>query len=143
VNETEIVKELVACAPIDVVLLAGRHTLLDRTAEQSGFFSLCGDRGISVMIGGVFNSGLLVDPEADDATFDYRPVRAEERDQARCWANHSARHGVALPAAALAFARARRDVTRVLVGPGSLAEWRQIQAWASAEVSAELFGLAL
>src|SRR6185312_2650294 len=59
INEWDIGYEIVASAEIDCVLLAGRYTLLDNTAFASGFLDTCARRGVSVLAGGVFNSGFL------------------------------------------------------------------------------------
>jgi len=50
--------ELVARGEVDVVLLAGRYTLLDRSAEDD-VLPLCAERGVPVLAAGVFNSGVL------------------------------------------------------------------------------------
>nr|WP_299963703.1 aldo/keto reductase [uncultured Roseobacter sp.] len=58
VNETEVCMEVMAQARLDVILLAGRLTLLDRTAED-GLLDLCAATGTSLVLGGIFNSGIL------------------------------------------------------------------------------------
>jgi D-threo-aldose 1-dehydrogenase len=55
---------------VDVVLVAGRYTLLDQSAVDT-LLPAALSRGVSVIVGGVFNSGLLAEPGAD-ATYDYR-----------------------------------------------------------------------
>ena len=57
-----------------MVLVAGRYTLLDRSAADA-LLPAALERGVSVIAGGVFNSGLLAAP-APGATYDYRPHRA-------------------------------------------------------------------
>lgn len=86
---------------IDVALLAGRYTLL----EQDGLSELLPEaaaRGRSVVIGGVFNSGLLTAPRPG-ATYDYAPAPQPVLDRALRLLEVSERHGVPLRAAALRF----------------------------------------
>ena len=58
VNENEVCLEVMAQAEIDVILLAGRLTLLDRSAEER-LVGVCRARGVSLVLGGIFNSGIL------------------------------------------------------------------------------------
>ncbi|NUT96624.1 MAG: aldo/keto reductase, partial [Saccharothrix sp.] len=108
---------------IDVVLLAGRYTLLDQSAEP--FLDLCAARGVTVVAAGVFNSGVLARPEVpDDATYDYATAPAELLDKARRIAAVCSKHGVTLPQAALAFPSRHPAVASVLVGVRSADEVR-------------------
>lgn len=100
----------------DCFLLAGRWTLLDRSG--AGLLQLCLERGIAVIAGGVYNSGIL----AGGATFDYRPAPPEVLDHARRLRATCERHGVPLVAAAIQFPLRHAAITTVLVGPRSPAE---------------------
>ncbi|MFC9930506.1 aldo/keto reductase [Streptomyces sp. NPDC127190] len=107
---------------IDVVLLAGRYTLLD----QDGLTELLPEaaaRGRSVVIGGVFNSGLLTAPRPG-ATYDYAPVRQPVLDRALRLLAVAERHGVPLRAAALRFPFGHPAVASVLTGARSPEEVR-------------------
>ena len=104
----------------DCVLIAGRYTLLDQEAA-AGLFPLCLDRGVAVLAGGVFNSGVLADP-VQDARYDYAPASAEVLAQARRLRAACARHGVPLAAAALRFTLRHPAVTAAVVGARSAAE---------------------
>lgn len=138
VNEIAIIETILEHMDIDVILLAGRHTLLDDSAAQSGIFEACAARGIKVILGGVFNSGLLIDPEAEAAPFDYQPAHETMRQQALQLFKTSAQAETALPAAALAFCRATPHISRVLVGPGDLREFALLRAWAEISISESL-----
>ena len=118
-NQTAIPLRFVRETDIDVVLLAGRWTLLDRSGGE--LLHECGQRGVSVVAGGVFNSGLLANPAAG-ATFDYQPADSNLVDQARALAAVCAHHGVSLQAAALQFPLRHRAVAAVLTGVRSVAE---------------------
>ncbi|GGX60044.1 aldo/keto reductase [Streptomyces minutiscleroticus] len=105
---------------IDLVLLAGRYTLL----EQDGLAELLPEaaaRGRSVVIGGVFNSGLLTAPRPG-ATYDYAPAPQPVLDRARRLAEITGRHGVPLRAAALRFPFGHPAVASVLAGARSARE---------------------
>ncbi|MFF6785197.1 aldo/keto reductase [Streptomyces sp. NPDC012510] len=107
---------------IDVVLLAGRYTLL----EQEGLDELLPEaaaRGRSVLIGGAFNSGLLIDPKPG-VTYDYAPVPQPVLDHALRLKAVTERHGVPLRGAALAFPSAHPAVAAVLTGARSAEEVR-------------------
>jgi D-threo-aldose 1-dehydrogenase len=111
-NQTATAARFARDADLDCVLLAGRYTLLDRSAAD--LLPLFG----AVIAGGVFNSGLL----AGGATFDYEvaPAAVVQRVaelRAVCDA-----HGVPLKAAALQFPTRHPSVTSLLLGPRSVAE---------------------
>lgn len=76
------------------------------------------------MVGGVFNSGVLASP-GPDARFDYRPVPPEIRARVDALAAACARHGVALPAAAVQFPLRHKAVTSIVIGARTQAEVEQ------------------
>jgi len=76
---------------------------------------------VSVIVGGVFNSGLLADPKPG-AAYDYLPADAEKLDRALALRAVCERYGVPLRAAALQFPFTHPAVTAVLVGARSPAE---------------------
>jgi len=125
VCEWDIGYEILVSADIDCVLLAGRYTLLDASALTSGFLDACARRKVSVLAGGVFNSGFL----AGGANYDYAAADAtliERRDRllALCKA-----HRVPLPAAALQFTAAHPAITSLVVGARSAQELKDILKW--------------
>ena len=58
VNEWQVCEEALALADFDIVLLAGRYTLLEQEALET-FLPLCAQRGVRVVVGGPYNSGIL------------------------------------------------------------------------------------
>ncbi|MFH0176914.1 aldo/keto reductase [Streptomyces cacaoi] len=102
---------------IDVVLLAGRYTLLEQEG-LAGPLSEAAARGKSVVIGGVLNSGLLSDPKPG-ATYDYAPAPDAVLARALRLKAVTERHGVPLRAAALHFPLGHRAVASVLTGARS------------------------
>jgi D-threo-aldose 1-dehydrogenase len=107
---------------MDVVLLAGRYTLLEQDALDD-LLPACAERGVQVIAAGVFNSGLLArDRPAADATYNYAPAPEELVARAHRLADVCERHGAGLPAAALAVPGRHPAVATVLVGARDPAE---------------------
>jgi D-threo-aldose 1-dehydrogenase len=119
-NQAEMLTRFVRDLDLDVVLVAGRYSLLDQRALAE-LLPTCAARGTAVVVGGVFNSGLLADPRPG-ATFDYAPAPPELVERAARLAEVCARHATPLRAAALAFPFGHPAVTSVLVGARSAAE---------------------
>lgn len=113
-NQTAVPARFVRETDIDLVLLAGRYTLLDRGGADE-LLPAALDRGVGVVLGGVFNSGLLADPRAA-ATYDYRPASPELVRRALEIEEVCEEYGVPLRAAALQFGFTHPAVTSVLVG---------------------------
>lgn len=119
-NQAAMLARFAGAAAFDCFLLAGRYTLLD----QSGLAELlpvAAAKGISIVAGGVFNSGLLADPRAG-ARFDYEPASAELVGRALAIGEVCARHGVPLAAAAIQFPLGHPAVSTVVIGARSAAE---------------------
>ncbi|WP_336205906.1 aldo/keto reductase [Nonomuraea sp. LPB2021202275-12-8] len=98
---------------IDLVMLAGRYTLLDQSGRP--LLDACAERGVRVLAAGVFNSGLLATPDPS-GTFDYAPAPAALVDRARRIAEVCDRHGVTLPQAAMAFPLCHPAVASIVLG---------------------------
>ena len=136
-NDVDVVLEVLRHADLDVLMLAGRYSLLDHSALPS-LFPQCLARGVRVALGGVFNSGILatgvrsagdsVNSGGAGVTFNYAPAAQE-------WVQRTARiesvckgHGVPLRAAALQFPLAHAAVDIVMLGARTAAEWLDAQA---------------
>jgi len=119
-NQTAMLTRFVRETDVDVVLCAGRYTLLDRSA-LTDLLPAAEERGVSVVIGGAFNSGLLADPKPG-ATYNYAAAPQELLDRALHLKEIADRHGITLRAAALAFCAAHPAVASVLTGARSAAE---------------------
>ena len=118
-NQSALLADLVRHADVDVLMLAGRYTLL----EQDGLddlLPLCAERGVAVVAAGVFNSGLLARPyPSRQAKYDYDQAPPELVDRARAIAAICELHGTTLPAAALTFPLGHPAVASVCVGARS------------------------
>ncbi|WP_449351932.1 aldo/keto reductase [Streptomyces shaanxiensis] len=119
-NQTAMLTRFVRDTDVDVVLCANRHTLLDHGAAAE-LLPAALDRGVSVLVGGVFNSGLLADPRPG-VTYDYAAAPAALLERALRIKEAAERHGTSLRAAALAHCAAHPAVAAVLVGARSAAE---------------------
>jgi D-threo-aldose 1-dehydrogenase len=119
-NDVAMLTRFATGTDIDVVLVAGRYTLLDRSAAGS-LLPVAVRRGVSVIAGGVFNSGLLAAPRPG-ATYDYNAASGELVARAIRLEQICARFGVPLRAAAARFPLAHPAVASVLIGARSAAE---------------------
>ncbi|MET8770029.1 aldo/keto reductase [Streptomyces sp. NPDC004658] len=119
-NQTGMLTRFVRDTDVDVVLCAGRYTLLDQSAATE-LLPEAVRRGVSVVIGGAFNSGLLADPE-HHPTYNYTEAPRELLERALRIKAVAERHGTTLRAAALAFCSAHPAVKSVLAGARSAAE---------------------
>jgi D-threo-aldose 1-dehydrogenase len=113
-NQSAILARFARETDMDAFLVAGRYTLLDQEALPE-LLPLCLRRGISVLIGGVMNSGVLADPRPG-AHFDYGPAGPEVVDRARRLAAACERQGVPLRAAAVQFPLAHPAVAGLIAG---------------------------
>jgi D-threo-aldose 1-dehydrogenase len=113
-NQSAMLARFARETDMDVFLLAGRYTLLDQGALDE-LLPLCVERGISVLVGGVMNSGVLADPRPG-SRFDYAPASPEILERARRLGEVCARHGVPLRAAATQFPLAHPAVASLVAG---------------------------
>jgi D-threo-aldose 1-dehydrogenase len=119
-NQADMLMRFAREGEFDCFLVAGRYTLLDQKALRE-FLPLCVERGIGVIAGGVYNSGILADPRPG-AMYDYAPAAAELVERALRLQAVSARHGVPLKAAAIQFPLAHPAVVSLLLGARSVTE---------------------
>ena len=113
-NQSAMLARFALETDMDVFLLANRYTLLDQEAAAT-LLPMCLDRGIAVMVGGVMNSGVLVDP-LPGSRFDYAPAPASVIERARRIGAVCDRYGISRKAAAIQFPLAHRAVTGLIAG---------------------------
>ena len=123
VNETAACERFLAALDPDLFLLAGRYTLLEQ-APLAHLLPDCERRGVGIVIGGPFNSGVLAQSSASRAggSYDYADAPADVLARVGRVAAVCDRFGVPLPAAALQFAAAHPAVVSVIPGAQSAAE---------------------
>ena len=114
-NQWQALRRFVAETDVDVVMVAGRWTLVDRSAEP--LMAEAERRGVSVLAAAAYNSGLLAaEWPSDNARFDYGPAPAPLLQQARAWARTAREAGVTLPDLALQFPLRHLATASVVVG---------------------------
>lgn len=116
INPLGMIPRFLALFDPDFFLLAGRYTLLEQEALDVEL-PACVERGVGIVIGAVFNSGILATGPVSGARYDYRPATPPELDKAARIQAACQRHGVPLPAAALQFPLAHPAVASVIPGP--------------------------
>lgn len=121
-NQSAMLAEFVRRCDVDVVMLAGRYTLLDQSALDD-LLPLAQERGVGVVAAGVYNSGLLSrEAVPDDAHYEYQSAPPELVARAREIAEVCRRHGATLPQAAVRFALRHPAVVSVVVGARDAAQ---------------------
>lgn len=139
-NCVEPLRRFVRETPVDVVMAAGRWTLLDRSAAP--LFDEARAVGVSVVVAGPFNSGLLATGSPPKgATFDYRPAAEPLLARARRLADAATASGFPLRAAALQFGTRRPEVVAVVAGLRSPEEVRTARAGWDAVIPDEAWPL--
>ncbi|MGW6144936.1 aldo/keto reductase [Streptomyces sp. NPDC055140] len=125
-NQTQMLTRFLTDTDVDAVLCAGRYTLLEQGALDA-LLPAAQQAGKSVIIGGVFNSGLLTDPRPG-ARYDYAAAPEEVLRRAVRMRETAEAHGVPLRAAALRFPFGHPTVASVLVGARSADEVHDAEA---------------
>ncbi len=120
VNEWEPCARLLELVDPDLFLLAGRYTLLEQMPLDT-LFPECARRGVGIVIGGPYNSGIL----AGGTTFNYAEAPPEIAAQAQAIGAVCRTHGVTLPAAALQFVLGHPVVVSVIPGSQTEKEMKQ------------------
>lgn len=123
-NQSAMLTQFAHDGDFDCFLLAGRYTLLDQSAAAD-LLPVAASRGIRLVIGGPFNSGILTDPWALQPMFNYEPAQAHWVARAQALGRVCREFEVSLKACALKFALAHPTVASVLTGMRSVAELQE------------------
>ncbi len=138
VNEWEPCLDALQLGDFDCFLVAGRYTLLEQSALDR-FFPLCVERGVSVIVGGGLNSGILGTGAVPGARHNYGPASPEILDKVRRLESVCQRHGVALGAVALQFVLAHPAVAAHIPGARNVSQLQQNIAWVEQPIPNELW----
>ncbi len=138
VNEWQPCQWLAERGDFDLFLLAGRYTLLEQEAQDS-FLPLCVARGIGVVIGGPYNSGILATGPRPGAHYNYGPAPQPILDRAARIEKVCAAHGVRLVDAAFRFPLLHPAVVSVIPGGQGVAEMDSNLRAASAAIPTGLW----
>jgi D-threo-aldose 1-dehydrogenase len=137
INFCDVAIEIMKNVDLDIALLAGRYTLLDKSA-QNKLLPYALERNVDITIGGVFNSGVLADPKPG-ATFEYLPASDEIIAKAQAIGAFLKNLGIPLTAAALQFPLRHPAVTSVLTGSRNSAELKSNMADFDLELPADIW----
>jgi D-threo-aldose 1-dehydrogenase len=124
VNDVQVCLDVLHQTDLDCLLLAGRYSLIDQSALAL-LLPLCGQRGVRIALGGVFNSGILATGVrgAEAARFNYAPASAQWVTRVAAIEDVCEQWNTPLRAAALQFPLAHRAIDIVLVGVHTAAQW--------------------
>ena len=128
VNEIEVCRDVLAAFPLDLILLAGRYTLFEHS-DALCFMAEMAEAGVGIVIGGPFNSGLLVQSDMSALRYNYQAAPAWAIERVEALRAVCDAFSVSLPAAALAFAGAHPAVKAVIPGAQTAHQMREIVAW--------------
>ncbi|NTH16132.1 aldo/keto reductase [Agrobacterium rhizogenes] len=138
VNEVPVCLDVMHAADIDCILLAGRYTLLDRSAVAE-LLPLCEKKGTSLVVGGVFNSGILATGPVPDAHFDYLPATPDVLVKVGAMEEIARRHGLPLAAPAIQFPLSQPSVASVLIGTAKASSLTRNMQLVDLELPASLY----
>ncbi|WP_374008115.1 aldo/keto reductase [Leifsonia sp. LS-T14] len=115
-NQTAMLTRFVRETDLDIVMCANRYTLLDPSAERD-LLPAALERGVSVAVAAVFNSGILAtERPAADATFEYAASSPQLIERVERIADVAERHGATVPQLAVQFPLRHRAVSTVVLG---------------------------
>ncbi len=138
VNEADMCERFARAGDFDVMMLAGRYSLLEQPGLAS-FLPLAQEKGIGILLAGVFNSGILATGPIAGATYNYVPAPEPILDRVRRIESICRSHGVTLRQAALAFALRHPAVVTIVLGAVKGAEVEANVADAAVIVPPDLF----
>jgi D-threo-aldose 1-dehydrogenase len=137
-NQAEALARFARDGQFDCFLLAGRYTLIDHTGLKE-LLPLCEQKGISIIIGGPYNSGILASGAAPGAKFNYADASADVLEKVRRIDGVCRQFSVPMKAAALQFPLAHPAVACVIPGARSVAELDENFKMASHPIPSEFW----
>jgi D-threo-aldose 1-dehydrogenase len=138
-NQSAMLTRFVEQTDLDIVMCAGRYTLLDQGAEAD-LLPAAQARGVSVAVAAVFNSGILAtDRPGPGATFDYGAAPAELLERTERIADIADGYGVSIPQLAVQFPLRHPAVATVVLGADSEAQIARNAGLADVRVPEQLW----
>jgi len=140
VNEWQICADVLREADVDVFLLAGRYTLLEQEPLEA-FLPECIRRHVSIILGGPFNSGILINGVRGGAVpyYNYEPAPPAIIERVKAIQTICDSHSIPMAAAALAFPLAHPSVVSVIPGQASVEQVGAVYQWFSTSIPASLW----
>ena len=137
-NQWQMLADFARAGDFDCFLLAGRYTLLEQQPLDE-FLPLCLEKGISIVVGGPYNSGILALGAVEGAMYNYQPATPEVLDRTAKIEAVCARHEVSLPAAALQFPFGHPAVASIIPGAVSMNELKANLGYFQEKIPADLW----
>lgn len=138
-NQSAMLTEFVRRCDVDLVMLAGRYTLLDQSAADD-LLPMALARGVDVVAAGVYNSGLLSKPVvSDDSHYEYGTAPSQLLERARAMAAICAEYDVTLPDAAVQFPLRHAAIVSAVLGPRDASQTQDGLRRATADVPEALW----
>jgi D-threo-aldose 1-dehydrogenase len=137
-NESAMSLRFVREADIDCVMLAGRYTLLEQGALND-LLPVCEHKGVSILLAGPLNSGILATGAAPGATYNYQPAPPPVMERVSRLEAVCRRHGVDLVTAALQFPLAHPSIASIVAGAIDPEKVRQNATRMSVRIPAALW----
>ena len=114
-NDADICTKFANEGDFDCMLLAGRYTLIDQSALNE-FFPIAKKNNIGIILGGVFNSGILAKGIGDNVTYWYDKIPFEIKKKYKKISQVCQKHDVPVPAAALQFSYSNQLISSMILG---------------------------
>ena len=114
-NDADICSKFANEGDFDCMLLAGRYTLIDQSALDE-FFPIAKKNNIGIILGGVFNSGILAKGIGDNVTYWYDKIPPKVKDKYKKISLVCQNHDVPVPAAALQFSYSNKLISSMILG---------------------------
>lgn len=128
VNEWQVIRDALEETDLDLCMLAGRYSLLDRDAGET-FLPLAQARGVALVLAGVYNSGILAAPKGGRTKFNYADADPAIIAQVEALRSVCDDYGVPLAAAAIRFPMRHPAATCVVIGAKTAAQLKQNVEW--------------
>ena len=138
INEWEVCETLARRGDFDLFLLAGRYTLLEQESLAS-FLPLCEQRGIGIVLGGPYNSGILATGPKPGAQFNYFDAPPSVVEKVARINEVCQRHNVPMIEAALQFPLFHPAVVSVIPGGQSAAQVESNRRFLDTNIPAALW----
>lgn len=138
VNEVDVCLAIADAVDIDCLLIAGTYCLLDQQADVE-LLPLCETRGIAVVNGRIFGSGIMATGARGDARFDYAPAPTEVLARVQAFEKVCRRYDVPLGAVAIQFAAAHPTISTVCIGARNVSQQSEAFGWLEQHIPADLW----
>lgn len=137
-NNVDCLIDLINQADVDCLLVAGRYTLLEQEGAKE-LMDLALERGVSLILGSIFNSGILATGPKPNSRYHYEQAKPDKLELATKINNVCEKYGVSLPAAAIAFAGAHPAVVSVCIGSSSIKQQAANYEYGREEIPSEFW----